>query len=71
MSVFIVFPHCAVLDFVKSFLIFNFTKFLSKIMSGPLLCIVCTVWKNMKFSITAEKFRQINSLVTYLVKPLI
>ena len=32
---------------------------------------LCTVWKNKKFSLLAEKiFRQINSLVTYLVKPL-
>ena len=30
-----------------------------------------TVWKNDKFSLTKEKFRQINSLVIYLVKPLL
>ena len=29
-----------------------------------------TVWKNKKFSLTKEKFRQINSLVIYLVKRL-
>ena len=28
-----------------------------------------TVWKNEKFSLTEKIFRQINSLVTYLVKP--
>ena len=30
-----------------------------------------TVWKNENFSLTKEKFRQINSLVIYLVKPLL
>ena len=30
-----------------------------------------TVWKNDKFSLTKKIFRQINSLVLYLVKPLI
>ena len=30
-----------------------------------------TVWKNDKFSLTKKTFRQINSLVTYLVKPLL
>ena len=32
---------------------------------------ICTVWKNEKFSLTKKIFRQINSLVTYLVKPLL
>ena len=33
---------------------------------------VCTVWKNEKFSLLTEKiFRQINSLVISLVKPLL
>ena len=31
----------------------------------------CTVWKNENFSLTKKIFRQINSLVTYLVKPLL
>ena len=30
-----------------------------------------TVWKNEKFSLIKEIFRQINSIVTYLVKPLL
>ena len=30
-----------------------------------------TVWKNVKFPLTKKLFRQINSLVTYLVKPLL
>ena len=30
-----------------------------------------TVWKNKKLSLTLKIFRQINSLVTYLVKPLL
>ena len=30
-----------------------------------------TLWKNEKFSLTKNFFRQINSLVTYLVKPLL
>ena len=29
------------------------------------------MWKNEKFSLTKKFFRQINSLVTYLVKPLL
>ena len=29
---------------------------------------VCTVWKNEKFTLTEKIFRQINSLVTSLVK---
>ena len=31
----------------------------------------CTVWKFQKFSLTEKIFREINSLVTYLVKPLL
>ena len=31
----------------------------------------CTVWKNEKFSLTKKIFRQINSLVIYLVKLLL
>ena len=30
-----------------------------------------TVWKFQKFSLTEKIFRKINSLVTYLVKPLV
>ena len=30
-----------------------------------------TVWKNEKFTLTKQIFRQINSFVTYLVKPLL
>ena len=30
-----------------------------------------TVWKNEKFSLTKKILRQINSLVTYLVKPIL
>ena len=33
------------------------------------LCFHDTVWKNKKFFLTKKIFRQINSLVTYLVKP--
>ena len=33
--------------------------------------VVSTVWKNEKFSLTEEKFRQINCLVISLVKPLL
>ena len=32
---------------------------------------ISTVWKLRKFSLTEEIFREINSLVTYLVKPLV
>ena len=51
----------------------TFTKFLRKRCGREFLqfphCGV-TVWKNKKFSRTKKIFRQINSLVTYLVKPL-
>ena len=47
----------------------TFTKFLSKMHESEFP--TSSVWKNVKFSLTAEKFRQSNSLVTYLVKPLI
>ena len=35
------------------------------------ICWVATLWKNEKFSLTKNIVRQINSLVTYLVKPLL
>ena len=43
----------------------NFSKLISQVSNWY------TVWKNEKFSLTKEKFRQINSLVIYLVKPLL
>ena len=47
----------------------DFTKYFScewKRMSCFSTLCVCTVWKNGKFSLTQNIFRQINSLVTYL-----
>ena len=56
--------------FVKLTLIFSkiiaFTKFLSKLCEKSEF----TVWKNEKFTVTEKKFRQINSIVTSLVKAL-
>ena len=34
-------------------------------------CLKCTAWKNEKFSLTEKIFREINSLVTFLVKMLL
>ena len=45
----------------------TFTKFLPKMWEN----LVCTVWKNEKFSLTKKLFREINSLVTYSVKALL
>ena len=65
-----------VLEFVKTRLpisknvYFSFTENLKN--NFALLCAHgVTVWKNGKFSLTKEIFRKINSLVFYVIKPLI
>ena len=52
----------------------NFTvawKYLVKTIFTVIYSSKYTVWKLRKFSLTEEIFREINSLVTYLVKPLV